>query len=117
MPCRCDLLIAMDDDILREALATAGCEKDQAWYAPRCTTLTRFAPYCGTAILNPGGSGVLEPELRQIVAPVVGRAQAAQGIARPDLRTGELTPSGSQREPRHLAAFAVKPACSQERLT
>ncbi len=99
MPCRCDLLIAMDDDILREALATAGSEKDQAWYAPRCTTLTRFAPYCGTAILNPGGSGVLEPELRQIVAPVVGRAQAAQGIARPDLRTGELTLSGSQREP------------------
>ena len=80
----------MDDDILREALAIAGSEADQAWYAPRCTTLTRFARYCGTAILNPGGNGVLEPELRQIVAPVVGRAQAAQGIASPDLRTGEL---------------------------
>ena len=79
----------MDDDILSEALAIAGSEKDQAWYAPRCTTLTRFARYCGTAILNPGGNGVLEPELRQIVAPVVGRAQAAQGIARPDLRTGK----------------------------
>ena len=79
----------MDDDILREALAIAGSEKDQAWYAPRCTTLTRFARYCGTAVLNPGGTGVLEPELRQIVAPVIGRAQAAQGIARPDLRTGE----------------------------
>ncbi|CAL5222340.1 g4690 [Coccomyxa viridis] len=85
---RCDLLIAMDDDILGEALAIAGSENDQAWYAPRCTTLTRFAPYCGTAILNPGGTGVLEPELRQIVAPVVGRAQAAQGITRPDLRMG-----------------------------
>ena len=102
MPCRCDLLIAMDDDILGEALAIAGSENDQAWYAPRCTTLTRFAPYCGTAILNPGGTGVLEPELRQIVAPVVGRAQAAQGITRPDLRMGEHFPCGSQRESRHL---------------
>jgi len=78
----------MDDDILKEALTLTGGEKDQAWYAPRCTTLTRFAPYCGTAILNPGGTGVLEPELRQIVTPVVGRAMAAQSIARPDLRTG-----------------------------
>ncbi len=63
-------------------------EMDIARYAPRCTSLTRFAPYCGTGILNPGGSGVLEPELRQIVAPVVRRAQAAQGIARPDLSRG-----------------------------
>lgn len=71
---------------------TSGCilkhEVDIARYAPRCATLTRFAPYCGTGILNPGGSGVLEPELRQIVAPVVGRAQAARGIARPDLSRG-----------------------------
>ena len=59
-----------------------------ARYAPRCATLTRFAPYCGTGILNPGGSGVLEPELRQIVTPVVGRAQAARGIARPNLSRG-----------------------------
>ena len=78
----------MDDELLKQALSVAGSEKDQAWYAPRCTTLTAFAPYCGTALLNPGGSGVLEPELRQIVAPVIGRAQAAHGIARPDLRTG-----------------------------
>ena len=28
---RCDLLIAMDDDILRETLAIAGSERDQAW--------------------------------------------------------------------------------------
>ena len=96
--CRCDLLIAMDDDILREALAIAGSEKDQAGYAPRCTTLTRFARYCGTGVLNPGGTGVLEPELRQIVAPVVGRAQAAQGIARPDLRTGEQFSASLRRE-------------------
>ncbi|CAK0787350.1 hypothetical protein CVIRNUC_010570 [Coccomyxa viridis] len=85
---RCDLLVAMDDELLEQALSIAGSEKDQAWYAPRCTTLTAFAPYCGTALLNPGGNGVLEPELRQIVAPVITRAQAAHGIARPDLRTG-----------------------------
>ena len=78
----------MDDEILKEALAVTGGENDQAWYAPRCTTLTQFAPYCGTAILNPGGTGVLEPELRQIVTPVVGRAMAARSIARPNLRTG-----------------------------
>ena len=89
--CRCDLLVAMDDELLEQALSIAGSEKDQAWYAPRCTTLTAFAPYCGTALLNPGGNGVLEPELRQIVAPVITRAQAAHGIARPDLRTGRHT--------------------------
>ena len=79
--CRCDLLVAMDDELLKQALSIAGSEKDQAWYAPRCTTLAAFAPYCCTALLNPGGNGVLEPELRQIVAPVIGRAQAAHGIA------------------------------------
>ena len=78
----------MDDELLTQALSIAGSEKDQAWYAPRCTTLTAFAPYCGTALLNPGGSGVLEPELRQIVAPVIGRAQAAHVFGRPDLHTG-----------------------------
>ena len=81
----------MDDELLEQALSIAGSEKDQAWYAPRCTTLTAFAPYCGTALLNPGGNGVLEPELRQIVAPVITRAQAAHGITRPDLRTGRYS--------------------------
>ena len=30
---------------------------------------------------------MLEPELRQIVAPIIGHAQAAHGIAQPNLRT------------------------------
>jgi hypothetical protein len=64
----------------------------QAWYAPRCTTLTAFSRYCGGAILRGGGSGVLEPELRAIVAPVLHRARSCAGISRPNLGSGGFQP-------------------------
>ncbi|BDA42924.1 hypothetical protein COCOBI_03-8170 [Coccomyxa sp. Obi] len=85
---RNDIIVAMDEGILEDVLKVAGGPSDQAWYAPRCTTLTAFSRYCGGAIMRGGGSGVLEPELRSIIAPVLGRALGANGIARPDLSHG-----------------------------
>jgi hypothetical protein len=57
-------------------------------YAPRCTTLTAFQRYCGGALLQRGGAGVLQPEMRAIVAPVLARALHARAIPRPDLHKG-----------------------------
>ena len=57
-------------------------------YAPRCTTITAFQRYCGASILQRGGAGVLQPEMRAIVAPVLDRAMATHAIPRPDLHKG-----------------------------
>ena len=46
---------------------------------------------------------MLEPELRQTVAPVIERAQAAHGIAQPDLRTGRHSESERKLEELRVA--------------
>ena len=72
---------SMDEELHKQALSIVGRERDQGWDASGCTMLTAFAPYCSTALLNPGGSGVLEPQLRQNIAPALKRAQAVHSIA------------------------------------
>ena len=51
--------------------------------------LTDFRDYVKPyRMLKTGGSAILEPELRQIVEPVIDRAQNAEGIRRPTLTSG-----------------------------
>lgn len=52
---------------------------------------------------------MLEPELRAIVEPVLGRAQAAPGILRPDLSKGEsfLWALFSSREGKKTAELLI----------
>ena len=80
-----------------------------ARYAPRCTTITAFQRYCGGSILQRGGAGVLQPEMRAIVAPVLARAMQTRSIPRPDLRKGARAPA----VPCPAAGARLPSACSR----
>ncbi|KAK9819237.1 hypothetical protein WJX81_000346, partial [Elliptochloris bilobata] len=87
---RHDLIVAVDDAVLEAIMCTGGNPaREQAWYAPRVTTLAAFLPYCGRAAMaRTGGSAVLEPGLSRMVMPVLSRVLALRGITRPDLNKG-----------------------------
>ena len=109
MPCRYDVVVALDHDIKRDIIKMVQPEW-HSYYDAKVCMLDQFSDYLGSDILKTGGTAVLESELSDIIKPVMEESKAIPELLRPSLHKGACHPTPVITHSRVFLVLTVFPS-------